>query len=77
VIQYQLPVDSRVTLKIFNVLGKEVTSLAGGIEPAGYKTVTWNGTDVASGVYFCRLQAAGVTDPSKTFTQVRKLVLIR
>lgn len=77
VIQYQLPVDSRVDLKIFSGLGQEVAILAHGEEPAGYKSVTWNGINFASGVYFCRLQAVNLADPSRTFTQVRKLVLVR
>ena len=62
---------------IFNALGEEVATLAHGEEPAGYKSVTWNGSNVASGVYFCRLQAVGVADPAKAFTQMRKLVLLR
>jgi subtilisin family serine protease len=77
VVPYQLPVDSRVDLRIFNALGEEVATLARGEESAGFKSVTWNGTNFASGVYFCRLQAVSLADPSKTFTKVQKLVLIR
>ena len=77
VIQYQLPVDSRVDLRIFNALGQVSETLVNGFEPAGYKSVAWNGSSFASGVYFCRLQAVDITNPSKTFVQVRKLVLLR
>lgn len=77
VIQYQLPVDSRVELKIYNTLGEQVATLIDGEQPAGYKSVTWNGANFASGVYFCRLHAVGVADAKNNFTQTRKLVLIR
>jgi subtilisin family serine protease len=77
VVPYQLPVDSRVDLRIFNALGEEVVTLAHGEEPAGFKSVTWNANNFASGVYFCRLQAVSLADPSRTFSKVQKLVLIR
>ncbi|HEY6191701.1 MAG TPA: S8 family serine peptidase [Bacteroidota bacterium] len=77
VVPYQLPVDSRVDLRIFNALGEEVVTLAHGEEPAGFKSATWNATNVATGVYFCRLQAVSLADPARTFTKVQKLVLIR
>ena len=50
------------SLKIYNVLGQEVRTLVDGSRSAGYYTVTWDGRDqfgaqVASGFYFCRVQA--------------------
>jgi hypothetical protein len=77
VIQYQLPVDSKVDIRIYNSLGQVSETLVNGFEPAGYKSVAWNGSNFASGIYFCRLQAVDITNPSKTFVQVRKLVLLR
>jgi photosystem II stability/assembly factor-like uncharacterized protein len=81
-INYQLPSQSHVTLKVFNVLGREVATLADGMEEAGYKSVEWcpstsSGRHVASGVYFYRLEAASADDPLKTFTNVKKMALVK
>jgi hypothetical protein len=56
-IRYDLPVDTRVTLKLFNMLGQEVLTLVSEEQKAGYKSVQWNANNFASGVYFYRLQA--------------------
>ncbi|MFQ6091717.1 MAG: carboxypeptidase regulatory-like domain-containing protein [bacterium] len=64
-IQYSVVSDlfpPHVTLKIYNLLGQEVQRLVDEPQETGYYTVTWDGRDfsgqqVASGVYFCRLQA--------------------
>ncbi len=77
VIRYQLPAQSEVTLKLHNVLVQVVKTLVDQIEQAGYKSIEWNSSGVASGVYFYRLQAVGVGDPSRTFTQVKKMLLIK
>jgi hypothetical protein len=76
-LRYQLPVDSRVQFTIYNVLGQVVSTLLNEVEPVGYKSVEWNATNFASGVYFYRLEATSVVDPGKTFTQVKKMVLIK
>jgi hypothetical protein len=76
-IQYQLPSDSRVSLKIFNLLGQVDATLVNQTETAGYKSVNWNASSFASGIYFYRLEATSVTNPSKAFTQVKKIVLMK
>jgi len=77
VIKYQLPVNSLVTLKIYNVLGQEVGMLVNGIQEAGYKSVEWNANNVTSGIYFYRIEAVSVSDPSNRFMQVKKMLLLR
>jgi hypothetical protein len=77
-IRYGLPERARVTIRVFDLLGREVRELADGVEEAGYHSVEWDGTDgycapVASGLYFCRLSAAG----SRTTLQIRKMLLLR
>jgi hypothetical protein len=74
-IQYQLPITSRVTISLYNILGQHVRTLVDWIEDAGFKSVQWNGINemgvtVASGVYFYRIQA-------ENFVATRKLVLLR
>ena len=56
-IQYQLPTDSRVTLKVYDILGSEVATLVNEEQEAGYKEVQFNGSNIASGMYVYRLQA--------------------
>lgn len=58
-IEYSVPDAERVVLKVFDILGREVATLADGIVPPGNYTVTWNASGVASGVYFCRMEAGG------------------
>ena len=59
-IKYDLKQSSKVKLKIFDILGREITTLVNSFEPSGFKTVSWDGTNkngyhVNSGVYFYNL----------------------
>ena len=69
-IKYDLPVDTRVTLKVFNIIGQEVATLVNGEQKAGHPSVEWNAGNLASGVYLYRLEAG-------SFTSVKKLLLLR
>jgi peptidoglycan hydrolase-like protein with peptidoglycan-binding domain len=69
-ISYQLPSQCRITLKIYDVLGREVTTLVNGIETPGYKSTVWDAGGVASGVYYYRLQAGD-------FVQTKKLSVVK
>lgn len=70
IINYQLPMNSIVTLKIYDVLGREVKTLVSGHEAAGIHTVTFDASRMTSGVYFYRLQAG-------TYHDTKKLLLIK
>jgi endoglucanase len=59
VINYKLSALSDVTLKVYDILGRQVATLAIGRQNAGSYTVTFNAGDLASGVYFYRLVADG------------------
>ena len=76
VISYQLPVNSKVTLKIYDVLGREVATLVNEEQSAGWKEVQWN-ANAASGVYFFRIEAVSVNSPARNFVQARKMLLLR
>jgi len=69
-ISFGLPVSSRVTLTIYNVLGQEVATIANQQFDAGYHTVVWDATAMPSGIYFYRLSAG-------SFTDLRKMVLMK
>ncbi|HSW56200.1 MAG TPA: T9SS type A sorting domain-containing protein [Ignavibacteriaceae bacterium] len=64
-IQYQLPQDARVTLKIYDILGSEVATLVNEEQEAGYKEVQFNGSNIASGMYVYRLQAGDYISTKK------------
>jgi len=62
-IVYTLPQSQRVTLEVYNAIGRRVAVLVDGRKGVGTHTVRWEaGDDLASGVYFYRLQADGKTE---------------
>jgi len=69
-INYQLPLDSYVTLKIYDILGREVQTLVSGLQSRGNHTVIFDGGRFASGVYFYKLTAGN-------YTSVKKMVLLK
>jgi hypothetical protein len=69
-ILYSLPQRALVTLKVYNLLGQEVAILENGIKNAGAYSALFDGRNLASGVYFYRLQAGAMTS-------TRKFVLLK
>lgn len=81
-IKYQLPEESYVTLKIYNLLGQEVRSLIDDVQKAGYNSIVWDGKNnsgmnVSSGIYIYRLDAKSLNNPAKIFAQTKKMVLLK
>ena len=76
-IQYSLPSTSNVTLTVYNVLGQHVATLVNTEQTAGLKSAVWNANAFASGVYFYKLKATSAGSPARTFTDVKKLVLLK
>ena len=70
VIRYQISAVSVVTLKVYTILGLEVTTLVNERKSPGAYSVQWNASGCASGMYFYRLQAG-------TFSDTKKLVLVK
>jgi hypothetical protein len=58
-ISFQLPSDSRMTLKVYDILGREVATLIDGYQTAGVHQVQFNAQNLSSGIYFYRLSVAG------------------
>ena len=69
-ISFDMPYGAPATLKVYDILGREVATLADGILEAGTHRVTFDGTGLASGVYIYRLE-------SNNFVQSRKMVLMK
>lgn len=69
-IDYQIAARSHVVLSVFDVLGREVSSLVNAIQEPGYKSVQWDATNVASGLYFYQLRAG-------SFVETKKMLLVR
>jgi len=75
VISYHLPSKTYVTLKIYDIRGKQIKTLVQAIQSAGDNSVSWDGTDsnnhmVSSGIYIYHLKAFGIQ-------QSRKMLLLR
>ncbi|MDO9258154.1 MAG: T9SS type A sorting domain-containing protein [Bacteroidales bacterium] len=67
-IRYKVTGAGFVSLKVFNTMGGEVGSLVNERKPVGEYSVDWNATELAKGIYFCRMQAG-------SFSETRKLIL--
>lgn len=74
-ISYELPFDSKVTLKIFNVIGKEVSSIIKPMQSAGYHTLKFSGKNLPSGIYFYKLITESKNETK--FTQTKKMMLVK
>ncbi|MBI4535296.1 MAG: T9SS type A sorting domain-containing protein, partial [Ignavibacteriae bacterium] len=69
-IQYTVPNSSHVTLKVYDLLGREVSTLVNGEQAAGSYEVAFRANDLANGTYFYKLQAG-------SFTSVKKMMLLK
>ena len=77
-IRYQLPKSSFVRLSIFNILGQQVRTLVNQTEQPGYKSVSFDGSNLPSGMYFYRITARQTAaGQAGAFTDVKKMVLIK
>ena len=69
-ITYSIPMTQYTILKVYNVLGKEVKTLINEIKPAGFYEVEFDGSELASGIYFYKLE-------SGNFIQTKRMVLLK
>ncbi|MBA4311388.1 MAG: hypothetical protein C0417_02045 [Chlorobiaceae bacterium] len=75
-INYQLPIDSWVTINVYNLLGQEVMTLVNKDKKVGKYEIGFNGEKLSSGVYFYRLTIQPDHN-SQVFTKVRKMMLVK
>ena len=69
-IEFDIPVNGFVNLKIYDVLDNEIKTLINELKPAGGYQIEFDGSSLASGIYFYKLQAGG-------YSEVKKMCLIK
>ncbi|MBK9227522.1 MAG: T9SS type A sorting domain-containing protein [Ignavibacteria bacterium] len=69
-IKYQIPEAGSVNLVIYDVLGREISTLVNTFQAAGYYEMRFDATDVASGVYFYRLK-------TEKFSDLKKMIILK
>ena len=70
IIKYQLPENNHVSIRVFDILGNLITTLVDEQMNAGFHSVNWNASGLASGVYFYRIN-------SGDFSSIKKLILMK
>jgi hypothetical protein len=69
-INYDIPKHGFVSLKVYDILGKEVRTLVNDIKSAGTYSIDFNGAELPSGIYFYRLEA-------NAFSETKRMILIK
>lgn len=69
-IGYNIAAGGNVSLKVFDITGREVKTIVNGFKEAGYYTADFSGSEFANGIYFCRLE-------SGIFSATRKMILLK
>jgi hypothetical protein len=69
-ISYEIPKSGLVTLKVYDILGKEIATLVNEVKNPGSFVVDFNGSSLSSGIYFYRLESNG-------FVSTKKMMLIK
>ncbi len=75
VISYSLPVSAKVTIKVFDILGREITTLVNQEMNAGVHRIKFDASRLTSGIYFYAIRAEG--DNGSTFMNAKKLILMK
>lgn len=77
-IGFDLPVNSHVTLKIYNLLGVEVSTLVNETKLSGKYTFIWSAENYPSGIYFYKIQAeSSEKNGYGNYTQLKNLLLLK
>ena len=69
-IRYSIPTTSLISLKVYDILGRELATLVNEEKPAGTYKLTWNAANIPSGIYFYKLQAGN-------YIQTKKMILMK
>lgn len=77
VINYQLPVNSYVNIKVYDQLGREVYNLFEAEQNAGFYVLSFDGKELASGIYYYRISAISLSNKDSWFTKTMRMSLIK
>ena len=82
IISYQLPMKSKVTIVIYNIVGKNIRELLNDIQPPGIHKVIWDGKDqhgntLSSGIYLCRVKIESCSGKNDNNSATIKLILTK
>jgi hypothetical protein len=76
VMNYELPVRSYVSLKVYDILGREISELTDGIKEQGHYSAVFDGSNFPSGTYFVRMHAAR-EDGGTSFAKTIKMLVVK
>ncbi|HSL88295.1 MAG TPA: FG-GAP-like repeat-containing protein, partial [Ignavibacteriaceae bacterium] len=82
-LRFKIPIEDRVTIKVFNILGKEIKTLLDETRQSGEHLITWDGNDsdgnkMPSGIYFITMLAASeLTGETRSFQKTIKAILLK
>ncbi len=75
-IKFALPFDSNVRITVYNLLGEQVALLFDQVKEVGYHNITWNASNLASGIYIYRIDAKSLTGENN-YSAVKKMLLMK
>jgi hypothetical protein len=67
---YQVSKEGLVSIKVYDLVGREVATLVNEVKPAGSYSTQWNAAGMCSGIYFYKMQA-------NSFSLIRKMILLK
>ena len=73
-ISFDIPVDGKVSITLYDISGKEVSKLVNEFKTAGYYSVSFNGSNLSSGTYFYRIVSEG---NGQNFVATKKMTLLK
>jgi hypothetical protein len=77
VISYSLPAESFVSLKVYDILGREIQTIVSSIQKPGVHKVSFGGSSLASGIYLYKIEAAPNVGQAGNFVEVKKMLLLK
>jgi hypothetical protein len=69
-INFELPMDSKVVLKVYDISGREIKTLLNETKSAGYYSVTFEASNISSGVYFYRIQ-------TEKYSEIKRMMVVK
>jgi len=77
IFEFQIPANGNVVIKVFDILGREVATVLNMFITVGTYRVSWNASNIASGVYFYRMSVKTPSAQVEAFMDTKKLILLR